>query len=154
MKILLGTLFQVLHSKYHALLTACQLQNKVLTETVTIKTDDKTIYLDLVAAPKKENTGAILVLQDKSSHYKMLEMRKEFVANASHELKSPITIIQGFAETLHDTPDLPPEMISEITAKIVRNSKRMSNLIKDLLALSDVENLSKSRLIKNLIFWI
>ena len=78
----------------------------------------------------------------------MLEMRKEFVANASHELKTPITIIQGFAETLHDTPDLPPEMISEITAKIVRNSKRMSNLIKDLLALSDVENLSKSRLIE------
>ena len=71
-------------------------------------------HLFVVAAPKEKSSGAILVLQDKSSHYQMLEMRKDFVANASHELKTPITIIQGFAETLYDNPSLPKETYKEI----------------------------------------
>lgn len=141
------SLHQVQHSKYVALLTACQQKKTPLTDTTTIKHTDSKVFLDLVAAPKKENAGAILVLQDKSIHYKMLEMRKDFIANASHELKTPITVIQGFAETLQDAPHLPREMIEEITGKIVRNSQRMSNLVKDLLALSDIENLSEMRLV-------
>jgi two-component system phosphate regulon sensor histidine kinase PhoR len=126
----------------YALLAGCQRQMKVLTDTLILKNGDQKVYLDLVAAPKKENAGAILVLQDKSIQNRMLEMRREFIANASHELKTPLTIIQGFAETLHDTPDLPADIVSEITRKIVRNSQRMSMLIKDLLVLSDTENLA------------
>lgn len=132
--------------KFHSLILNCQLENRHLVDTLEIKRDSKTIFLDIVAAPKKENTGAILVLQDKTSHYKLLEMRKDFIANASHELKTPITIIRGFAETLHDNPDLPPETYQEVTQKIVRNCMRMTNLIKDLLTLTDVENLPESRL--------
>lgn len=79
---------------------------------------------------------------------KLLEMRKDFIANASHELKTPITVIRGFAETLHDHPDLPPETAENITEKIVQNSKRMTSLIKDLLTLSDIENIPQSRLIE------
>jgi signal transduction histidine kinase len=101
-----------------------------------------------VAAPKGASSGAIFVMQDKSSHYKLLEMRKEFIANASHELKTPITIIRGFAEALHDNPDLPPETTEDVTAKIVKNCQRMTNLIKDLLTLSDIENIPHSRLIE------
>ncbi len=77
---------------------------------------------------------------------KMLEMRKDFVANASHELKTPITIIRGFAETLHDNPTLPEETRIDVTSKIVRNCQRMTALIKDLLILSDVENIPSSYL--------
>ena len=75
-------------------------------------------------------------------------MRKEFIANASHELKTPITIIRGFAETLHDNPQLPVAMLADITEKIVRNCQRMTTLIKDLLTLSDIENLPSSRLVE------
>lgn len=132
--------------KCFALLSACQKEKKILTDTIVFKREDEKLFLDLVAAPKKENAGAILVLQDKSVHHKALEMRKDFIANASHELKTPITIIMGFAETLHDTPDLPKETVEKITAKILSNSKRMSVLIKDLLALTDTENLSENRL--------
>lgn len=135
-------------NKFQSLIQNCQLQRKALLDTLQIKRDSQKIFLDIVAAPKKENSGAILVLQDKTSHYKLLEMRKDFIANASHELKTPITIIRGFAETLHDNPDLPSETFKEVTSKIVRNCNRMTNLIKDLLTLTDVENLPESRLMK------
>jgi two-component system, OmpR family, phosphate regulon sensor histidine kinase PhoR len=131
----------------YALLVACQKEKKALTDNITIsRLPGSKIYLDIVAAPKGEDSGAILVMQDKSSHYKLLEMRKDFIANASHELKTPITIIRGFAETLHDNPDLSVDIRSDVTLKIVKNCQRMTTLIKDLLTLSDIENIPDSRL--------
>jgi len=103
-------------------------------------------YFELVAAPLTDRTGAILVIQDKTHLYKLQEMRKDFVANASHELKTPLTIIRGFAELLHDNPTLSRPQMEEMTTKIVTNCIRMSDLIKDLLLLSDVENLPESNL--------
>ena len=46
-------------------------------------------------------------------------MRRDFIANASHELKTPITIIRGFAETLHDNPGLDREIQEKVTEKII-----------------------------------
>lgn len=132
--------------KCHALLAACQKENQMLTDTLTISKEGVKTYLDIVAVPKRDEGGAILVMQDKSTHYKLLEMRKDFIANASHELKTPITIIRGFAETLHDNPELPRETTLLITDKIVNNCQRMTVLIKDLLTLSDIENIPVSRL--------
>src|SRR3984957_2237856 len=130
--------------KCRSLLEACQKRPSVLTDSISIG-DGKKIYLDLIAAPKAQSNGAILVLQDKSSHYKVLEMGKDFVANASHELRTPITIIKGFAETLQDLPELPRDMVVDITEKIVRNCQRMDTLVKSLLTLADIENLPDSR---------
>lgn len=127
-----------------ALLKACQDRATVLTDSVLLE-NEKRVYLDLIAAPKLHGKGAILVLQDKSSHYKVLEVGKDFVANASHELRTPITIIKGFAETLQDLPEMSPEMLSDITEKIVRNCQRMDTLIKNLLTLADIDNLPDSR---------
>lgn len=76
----------------------------------------------------------------------LLQMRKDFTANASHELKTPITIIRGFAEMLDENPGLPHEAISDATKKIVRNCARMEALVRDLLTLANVENLPSSRL--------
>jgi two-component system phosphate regulon sensor histidine kinase PhoR len=101
------------------------------------------VYLDLIAAPLAQHNGAILVLQDKTSDYKVLEMGKDFVANASHELRTPITIIRGFAETLQDIPNISKVMLDEITGKIVRTCGRLDKLVKSLLTLADIENFSK-----------
>lgn len=104
-------------------------------------------FLDLVAIPRGEGKGAILVLQDKTSLHKLVELGRDFVANASHELKTPITIIRGFAETLHDHPELSREVGREITGKIVSNCQRMDTLVKNLLTLAAIdEGLPRSRL--------
>lgn len=73
----------------------------------------------------------------------IIEMGKAFIANASHELRTPITIIRGFAETLQDFPDLPEETRKMIIEKIVRTCGRLEKLVKSLLTLSDIEHLSE-----------
>lgn len=104
-------------------------------------------YLDLVSAPLAHQAGALLVLQDKTSDYKIVEMGKDFIANASHELRTPITIIRGFAETLQDLPELSETMMREITEKIVRTCGRLDKLVRSLLTLADIENISQDRFV-------
>jgi two-component system phosphate regulon sensor histidine kinase PhoR len=146
---LVGKDFSTLHQeRSESLLKSCQQEKKPLTDTLEFYQEGKKVYLDIVAAPQKDNAGAILVLQDKTAHYKIFEMRRDFIANASHELKTPITVIRGFAEALHDNPGLPLETQKEVTYKIVRSCNRMTALIKDLLTLADIENIPSSRLIE------
>jgi len=122
--------------------------DEIFTTMVSLENNSGEIYLDVITAPTKDRSGAILILQDNSIHYRLLEMRKDFIANASHELKTPITIIQGFAEALHDNPSLSQDQIFTVTEKILRNCNRMTSLVKSLLILADIENLPASRLQK------
>lgn len=147
-KNIISTPFQDLKKQeFYEILLECQNRGKILTKTLDIQTSTgNTVHVDVVAAPKGSLEGAILVLQDKSSHYQILEMGKAFIANASHELKTPITIIRGFAETLHDHPHLSREIVDEITQKIVLNCQRMASLVKNLLTLADIDNLPHSKL--------
>jgi two-component system phosphate regulon sensor histidine kinase PhoR len=121
-------------------------ENVIITEMLELKRAGEKSYINAVAAPTRDGTGAILVLHDNTEHYKLIEMRKDFIANASHELKTPITIIRGFAETLHDNPELDAKIAEEITAKIVRNCEKMTILIKDLLTITDIERIPETRL--------
>jgi len=70
----------------------------------------------------------------------MNDSNLDFFAVASHELRSPIAIIRGFAELLQDQPSLNQEMVQDISEKIFRNSLRLEKLVKSLLLLADVEN--------------
>lgn len=149
-KCLLSKPFPVLEEGTHApfllkcsqLLKICQETNIILTDSIILD-GKKRLHIDLMARAKKE--GAVLILQDKSRHHKILEMGRDFIANASHELRTPITIIKGFIETLQDFPELPREMVADITEKIARNCQRMDTLVKNLLTLADLENLPESR---------
>ena len=151
---LLGKPFPATYEKAHedlltlcrALLIRCQEHASIQTDSIVIG-DTTKIYYDLIAAPKAQRNGAIIVIQDKTTHHKMVELGKDFVANASHELRTPITIIRGFAETLHDMPELPKDMIADITEKIVRNCQRMDSLVKSLLTLADIENIPEDRFV-------
>jgi len=124
----------------------CMQEGSPQTAPLKFKHEGKTLFLDIIAIPKENGSGAIIVMQDKTEMYRLLEMRSQFVANASHELKTPITIIGGFAEAIHDHPGLEKERLKEITGKIVNNCERLTVMIKDLLTLCDVENLPHYRL--------
>lgn len=144
---LIGIHFKDLgHAKAYEHLINCQHEGQPIIDTLRHEIGNEIFFLDIVAVPKKDNTGAILVMLDKSDHYRILEMRKDFIANASHELKTPITIIRGFAETIHEHGDLERSLMKDITGKIVRNCDRMATVVRDLLALADIENIPSSRL--------
>jgi PAS domain S-box-containing protein len=120
-------------------------QAEVVVETFILDQGRK-YYFDLIASPLARHRGIVLVIQDKSSDHKILEMGKDFVANASHELRTPLTIIRGFAETLHDLPNLPKQTLKEISEKILKTSIRLEILVKSLLTLADIEGFNDEQL--------
>ena len=84
----------------------------------------------------KRPEGVIVVIQDITEHVKLDNMRKEFVANVSHELKTPITSIIGYAETIQEMQDDEKEDKDKFLDVIVSEANRMSVLVSDLLTLS------------------
>ena len=95
--------------------------------------------INLFFAPfKNENdrpAGVIVVVQDITEQVKLDSMRKEFVADVSHELKTPITSIMGYADTLIDN-EVDEENQKRFLERISSEAKRMSKLVADLLILS------------------
>ena len=126
---------------YQRLLERCSSLNRTVVDEIEVKKANERQYFSVVATPRDCGGGALLVLHDTSAQHRMLEMRKAFIANASHELKTPITVIRGFAETLHDNSGLPRQTVEEVTSRIVANCRKMTQTIKNLLTLADFENL-------------
>jgi two-component system phosphate regulon sensor histidine kinase PhoR len=84
-----------------------------------------------------EHIGTVAVVQDITDIKKLENMRTEFVANVSHELKTPLTSIKGFAETLKYVED---EVNKEKFLNIINEeAERLTRLINDILVLSDIE---------------
>lgn len=96
-------------------------------------------FINLFFAPfKNENdrpAGVIVMVQDITEQEKLENMRKEFVADVSHELKTPITSIMGYADTLIDS-DVDEANQKRFLERISSEAKRMSRLVADLLILS------------------
>ncbi|MCF6092962.1 cell wall metabolism sensor histidine kinase WalK [Microaerobacter geothermalis] len=83
--------------------------------------------------------GCVIVLHDITEIRHLEQMRSQFVANVSHELKTPITAIKGFAETLIDSETLDEETTRKFLQIIYDESERLNRLIKDILDLSKIE---------------
>jgi two-component system phosphate regulon sensor histidine kinase PhoR len=94
-------------------------------------------YLSLQVVPYGEGQQ-LLLATDISRHMKLEAMRKDFVANASHELRSPLTVISGYLETLSQDPALDRDLQGPV-AEMRRQAERMTGIIQDLLALSRLE---------------
>lgn len=101
--------------------------------------NNKDKYLNLFFAPFKDENdrpaGVIVVIQDITEHVKLDNMRKEFVADVSHELKTPITSIMGYADTLIES-EYDKEMQDKFLGVISTEARRMAKLVTDLLSLS------------------
>ncbi len=84
-------------------------------------------------------TGVLVVLNDVTRLKKLENIRRDFVANVSHELKTPITSIKGFVETLRDGAINEPENAVNFLNIIATHSDRLNAIIDDLLSLSRIE---------------
>ena len=98
-------------------------------------------YLQVYAAeiPGREGGGCLLVLHDVTRLALLENVRKDFVANVSHELKTPITSIKGFVETLADGALEDPAQARRFLGIIERHAARLEDIIEDLLALARLE---------------
>ncbi|HSG99338.1 MAG TPA: ATP-binding protein [candidate division Zixibacteria bacterium] len=84
--------------------------------------------------------GVVVALHDVTQVNRLERMRRDFVANVSHELKTPITSITGFVETLQRQPDLSGEERVRFLDIIARQAERLNDIIDDLLTLSRIEH--------------
>jgi signal transduction histidine kinase len=108
----------------------------VTTEPSELTLADKTLLI--TARPLPDGGGVITVL-DLTTRRRLETIRRDFVANVSHELKTPLTVIGGFAETLRDM-ELPAEDRERFLATIESNTRRMQRIVDDLLDLSRYES--------------
>lgn len=83
--------------------------------------------------------GAVVAARDVTQAMRIDEMRRDFVANVSHELKTPLSAIRGFAETLRDGALEDPRAAHRFTDRILDQCRRLQNLLNDLLTLSRLE---------------
>ena len=100
-------------------------------------------YINLLFVPYKDNNqrpaGVIAVIQDITEHVKLDNMRKEFVADVSHELKTPITSIMGYDDTLLEG-EYDDVTRNKFLNVIASEARRMAKLVTDLLSLSRYDN--------------
>ena len=98
---------------------------------------DAELFLQIHLVPYGDGQSLMLV-RDVTRAHRLEAMRKDFVANASHELRAPLTVIAGYLETLGQDPALDPVLAAPI-AEMRRQSTRMTGIIEDLLSLSRLE---------------
>ncbi|MBI5972716.1 two-component system histidine kinase PnpS [Staphylococcus caledonicus] len=101
-------------------------------------------YFDVSCVPilsksKKRLEGMVVVMHDITNLKKLENLRREFVANVSHELKTPITSIKGFAETLIEGAKNDEQSLDMFLNIILKESNRIESLVMDLLDLSHIE---------------
>lgn len=90
-------------------------------------------------------SGAVIVLNDVTKMRRLESLRRDFVANVSHELKTPVTSIQGFVEELLDGAVQDPSKAERYLKIVAKHSDRLNAIIDDLLSLSRLEESSEKR---------
>lgn len=121
----------------------------------TALSSEKTVEKDILVYSKDERVlsghgsvlrdakggraGALIVLNDVTRLRKLENIRKDFVANVSHEIKTPITAIKGFVETLRDSGEKTEEETARFLAIIHKHVNRLEAIIEDLMSLSRIE---------------
>ena len=103
---------------------------------------------DLVAVPVREEGESeftIIIFDDRTEEHQLQTMRSEFVANVTHELKSPLTSIRGFIETLRSRKTANEDVRERFLEIIDVEAERLEQLITDILVLSEIETAKTGR---------
>jgi two-component system, OmpR family, phosphate regulon sensor histidine kinase PhoR len=125
-----------------------QMVTDVLSEKHLVQNEiylaEKDIYLqvnaNILPGSDGQPRGALFVINDITSIRKMELMHRNFVADVSHELKTPITSVIGFSETLLESDDMEPEDREHFLGIINRQANRLKNIVEDLLTLTGLEH--------------
>ncbi len=128
--------------------TALATKKIVEEERPIISLENESIYKITAAPIKIQNkvSGAVLLAQDITDIRHLEMMRRDFAANVSHELKTPLTVMSGFLETLKTEKDLDRDTQERFLDIISMETDRLSRLIEDILTLSEIETGVLSRL--------
>ncbi|PRX25112.1 PAS/PAC sensor signal transduction histidine kinase [Orenia metallireducens] len=117
-------------------------KNEIVTEELEMLVPEQRVFRVQIApieGIKESTVGVVAVLRDITDIRRLEEMRKEFVGNVSHELKTPLTSIKGYVETLLDSE--PDKQVTRSFLSIIREeANRLQRLIEDLLSLSRLES--------------
>lgn len=104
------------------------------------------LHVSPLFAPEiREPSGAVIVLHDITELRRLERVRQDFVANASHELKTPLASIRGYVETILEDPEMDPGTKSRFLEGIRRQTTRLSNLVEEMLELSRLESTAFSK---------
>jgi len=114
-----------------------------LEETVTIYQRERVrlqMHGTAIRGEKESPAGFLIVLNDITQLKRLEDIRRDFVANVSHELKTPVTSILGFVETLLDGAQDDPDNAARFLEIIHNHAERLNSIIDDLLSLSRLES--------------
>jgi len=114
-------------------------ESRVETEIVTGTLRQRFFAVTVASVRAAETSGAVIVLHDITELRKLERVRRDFVANVSHEFKTPLTAIQGFAETLLAGAIDDPQNRLRFLEIILEHSRRLARLTDDLLKLSKMD---------------
>jgi two-component system phosphate regulon sensor histidine kinase PhoR len=117
--------------------------NELIEDNITLQKEGVEYFLqarsNALRDEQGQKIGVLVVLNDITRLRRLEQVRQDFVANVSHELKTPITSIKGFVETLLEGAIKKPEEAKRFLDIIARQTDRMDAIIDDLLALSGIE---------------
>jgi two-component system phosphate regulon sensor histidine kinase PhoR len=126
------------------MLSGTSADGATLTRELRLPERPKDRIIEVRASPlrdaRSEPAGSVIVLHDITELRRLEQVRRDFVASVSHELKTPLTAIRGLIETLIDDPDMTAETHRRFLGKVRDQTARLSNLVTDLLTLSRVES--------------
>ena len=114
---------------------------------LSVKNGSDTYYFDLTVGPLIDHRGkifgAVCVFHDVTSRRLAEQMREDFVANVSHEVRTPLTALKGYVQLLKSLPEPSRENLLEYLDRIESNSDRLTLLFNDILNLSVIESRQK-----------
>lgn len=118
-------------------------EQESVSEELTIFQEDKKLYLHCNGVRLRDEqgieSGVILVFRDMTDMRRLEGVRREFVANVSHELMTPLTSIRGYTETVLDECDDDPALRRQFLTIVLRQAERLQAIVRDLLSLARLE---------------
>lgn len=120
----------------------CRTEKKRKHTELTLRDGDQFMMLETHASPFKgeQTAGVVVVLHDVTELRRLERVRRDFVANVSHELKTPLTSIKGYVETLQSGAKTDPAVLDRFLQRIDVNIARLVELVQDILSLARIEN--------------